>query len=226
MKVVQCWDDGVVNDARLVEMLRHYGAKATFNLNIGLMNIERIPSGWLRLSEGWSHRGFRSGKLGLKEIRQIYDGFEVASHCWRHENAGEVPDELFLKSALDVRTYLEDLFEKPCRGFAWPCGRYTDATCKLLHEAGFAYGRTTKNCDDPAACADKMALHSNCHFQDPNFLAKYNKAKADGVKFFYFWGHSYEMFEYDPLWEQLEQKIRMITEDPDAEWANVIDVVE
>ena len=55
---------------------------------------------------------------------------------------------------------------------------------------------------------------------------KYNKAKADGVKFFYFWGHSYEMFEYDPLWEQLEQKIRMITEDPDAEWANVIDVVE
>ena len=71
-----------------------------------------------------------------------------------------------------------------------------------------------------------MALHSNCHFQAPNFLAKYNKAKADGVKFFYFWGHSYEMFEYDPLWEQLEQKIRMITEDPDAEWANVIDVVE
>ena len=49
MKVVQCWDDGVVNDARLVELLRHYGAKATFNLNIGLMNIERLTSGWLRL---------------------------------------------------------------------------------------------------------------------------------------------------------------------------------
>ena len=28
MKVVQCWDDGVINDLRLTGMLRQYGAKA------------------------------------------------------------------------------------------------------------------------------------------------------------------------------------------------------
>ena len=51
------------------------------------------------------------------------------------------------------------------------------------------------------------------------------EAKKNGCKVFYFWGHSYEMFEYEPLWQQLEDKIRYITEDPDAEWANVIDIV-
>ena len=33
------------------------------------------------------------------------------------------------------------------------------------------------------------------------------------------------MYEYDPLWEQLEAKIRYISEDPDAVWADVIDIV-
>ena len=36
LKVVQCWDDGVINDIRLTDLLRRWGAKATFNLNPGL----------------------------------------------------------------------------------------------------------------------------------------------------------------------------------------------
>ena len=46
MKVVQCWDDGVITDIRLIEILKKYNAKATFNLNIGLMKPERaFPHG-------------------------------------------------------------------------------------------------------------------------------------------------------------------------------------
>lgn len=227
IKVVQCWDDGVVNDIRLCEMLRKYGAKATFNLNIGAMKEERIPTSWVPITDkGWSFHGYRGGKVGLKELRKVYDGFEVASHCWMHENAGSIPDEVFLKSALAVRRYLEDVFEKECRGFAWPCGLYTAETCRLLREAGFAYGRTTRYADDVCAYDDPMALASNCHYQDGQFLQKYEKAKAAGCRFFYFWGHSYEMYEYDELWDQLEQKIRYISEDPEAEWANVVDIVK
>ena len=35
MTVVQCWDDGVTTDARLIEILRKHKARATFNLNAG-----------------------------------------------------------------------------------------------------------------------------------------------------------------------------------------------
>ena len=226
MKVVQCWDDGVVNDIRVAELLRKYNAKATFNLNPGLMTPERRPTGWLGLGDpGWSFHGYCAGKIGLNELRDVLDGFEVASHCWKHESAGTIPDDEFLKCAMDARKYLEDVFQKECHGFAWPNGTFTPSTCDLLLEAGFEYGRTTRNVDDACAYEHPMALHSNCHFMDRAFISKYNAAKAAGCKFFYFWGHSYEMLEYDKLWEQYELKIKMISEDPDAEWANVIDLV-
>ena len=226
MKVVQCWDDGVVNDIRVTELLRKYNAKATFNLNPGLMKPERVPSHWKTLGEpGWSYRGYAGGKVGLNELTEIYDGFEVASHCWKHESAGKVSDEEFLKCAMDARKYLEDVFQRECHGFAWPNGTFTPTTCDLLLEAGFEYGRTTLNVDDVCAYEHPMALHSNCHYMDSLFIDKYNAAKAAGCKYFYFWGHSYEMFEYDKLWEQFEMKIKMITDDPDTEWANVIDLV-
>jgi len=225
MKVVQCWDDGVVTDIRLTEMLRKYGAKATFNLNIGLHTPERKPAVWVHDPNypSWTHLGYIGGKVGLNELKEVYDGFQVASHCWMHENAGWIPDDKFLEAAMGPRKFLEDLFQRDCRGFAWPCGRFTPETCKLMHEAGFAYGRTCMNTDDVTDCADTMALATNCHFQNNDFYRKYEAAKAAGV--FYFWGHSYETLDYEQLWLQLEDKIRYITEDPESEWADVIDIV-
>ena len=36
IKVAQCWDDGVINDIKVADLCRKYGAKATFNLNPAL----------------------------------------------------------------------------------------------------------------------------------------------------------------------------------------------
>lgn len=226
MKVVQCWDDGVVTDGRLIDILRRHGAKATFNLNPGLMDPEkRGGCAWRKQGEGtWNHNfGFGVGKFSLREIPEIYSGFELASHCWRHENAGSIPDEEWIKSAMDARKFLEDIVQKPCRGFAWPCGISTQGTIDLLRENGFAYGRTTQNTYDVRDCDEPLALASNCHFKDPGFWDRYAKAKSTGV--FYFWGHTYEMYQYDEMWDSFESMIKYISDDPDAEWADVIDIV-
>lgn len=225
IKVAQCWDDGVVNDIRVIELLRKYNAKATFNLNPGLMREERIPSRWLREGEHcWAHKGFISGKIGRGEMREIYEDFQVASHCWKHENAGSIPDKDFLKAAMDARNFLEDIFQRPCRGFAWPCGMATPETASLLHEAGFAYGRLTGATDDITKCPNPMLLTPNCHFQDTAFWNRFEAAKKTGR--FYFWGHSYEMLQDDNLWEQYELKLRELTNNPDTEWVDVIDLVQ
>lgn len=226
LKVVQCWDDGVINDERLANLLRKYNAKATFNLNPGAMlKDERIPSRWLdAYSNDWSYLGYSAGKLSQKDILEVLDGFELASHCMLHETVGRVDDETFIKSAIDARKFLEDLVQKECKGFAWPCGVFSDTTIKLMHEAGFAYGRTTNTTNDVTKCADPMMLAASCHFSDRAFFNKYEEAKAKGGVF-YFWGHSYEMLEYDKLWEQFEEKLKRINDDPDSEWCNVIDIV-
>ena len=132
-------------------------------------------------------------------------------------------DEEVIKAACDARKYLEDAVGRECRGFAWPCGVFSPETCQGLRENGFAYGRTTLNTDDVTQCTDPIQLATNCHFMSRDFYTRYEAAKKTGV--FYFWGHSYEMLDYDRLWEQFEYKLQFISEDPDAEWADVIDIV-
>lgn len=224
MLIAQCWDDGVINDIRLTDLLRKYNAKATFNLNPGLMG-ERVVPRWLSPGEIiWSHRGYKPGKVALKDIAEIYQGFQLASHCWKHENAGSISDEAWIKAALDARHFLEDLSQKECRGFAYPCGAITEESKRLLRESGFAYGRGVRSVEDISKCDDVMAFSPSCHFHDWNFWDRYEKAKKNQLPMFYFWGHSYEMFEYDPLWQQLEDKIKVISEDPDNQWVDVVDI--
>ncbi len=224
-KVCTCWDDGVLNDERLAGLFRKHGAKATFNLNPGLMSDARGVREWAGPHEReWSHQGFRCGKLSLRDIPEVYAGFQVASHCWRHENAGSIPDDEWLACAMRARTYLEDAVQRPCTGFAWPCGVTTPGTIEKLREAGFEYGRTTQCAEDVLGeNPEPLALKSSCHFLSPAFWWRYDDEKARGGVF-YFWGHSYELFEYGPLWDQLEGKLRFIAEDPDAEWIDVVDL--
>ena len=225
IKVAQCWDDGVATDIRLVEILRKYNAKATFNLCPGAIEENTVKPYWLdQKAKEWSFNGFHGGRVGRKDLRAVYDGFQVASHCMMHECAGIVPDAEFLKSAVDARNFLEDTFQQPCRGFAWPCGRHTAETENLLAEAGFAYGRTVGNTSDLRTNKNMMVLDSSCHFHNPMFWKIFEDAKDSGV--FYFWGHSYEMMEYPTLWERFEEKIKLLSEDPEVEWVDVVDIVE
>lgn len=218
VKVCQCWDDGPLNDLKVTELCRKYNAKATFNLNPGShMANERI------VDIGHCYQGvYYSGRLAWNEVVSVYEGFEIASHGMCHLQAGIADDKVFLSDAVSAKKIIEDKFQKACRGFAWPCGRFTPTTCDLLREAGFAYGRTTLYTDAVLPCKDFMQLSSSCHFQDPDFWQKFEKARACG--YFYFWGHSYEMMDDPALLAAYEDKLRKLNEDPEVEWINVVDL--
>ncbi len=216
LRIAQCWDDGDVTDIRVAELLRKYNAKATFNLCPGMLFPDR---------RNWrgSFEDFSRCKLAANELVETYRGFQLASHTMTHVNAGEVPDALFLQEALDARHYLEDLCGRACRGFAWPCGKYTPETVRLLKAAGFAYGRTTQNTAQVIPCPEPMTLHSSCHFRNPAFRQILQAAGPDGV--FYFWGHSYEMKDDPARWQEFEDHLKFIADLPNAIWVDVIDLV-
>jgi hypothetical protein len=66
MKIMQCWDDGVINDAPLADLLRKYHAKATFNINPGRNDRQT------RRFKNWRHRDFHVGLLSLDEMKEVY----------------------------------------------------------------------------------------------------------------------------------------------------------
>ena len=225
VKVACCWDDGVVNDIKLIELLRKYNGKATFNLNPGAMPEHTAVPRWRTMQDTcWHYNGFINGKVGLAEMKEIYGDFQVASHGWMHKG-GSVPPEEFIKDAMDARKYLEDVFQRECLGYAWPCGDVTPQAAKLLKDAGFLYGRTTANTDNVGVTDSPLRLDSSCHHMDRQFYTKFQEVKErNGI--FYFWGHSYEMLDCDGLWNQLEQKLAMLAEDPEVQWIDVIDIVK
>ena len=227
VRVAQCWDDGVFTDIRLTDILKKHKAKATFNLCSGLTTDESVPYQWLKSEPGKpvTVNSFNSGRVGKDRMMEVYGGFEVASHCDLHENAKTTDPQAFLESAMKSRRFLEDFFQKECRGFAWPYGTYTDETVKLLNEAGFAYGRTVENTDDVLSYVDPLRFVPTCHFLNRQFWQKYELAKnTTGV--FYFWGHSYEMADFDPYWQNFSDMIAYISNDPEAEWVNVVDLLK
>ena len=214
-KVAQCWDDGVENDIIVAETCRHYGAKATFNINPGLNQKNARET-------RWQFEDFPVKYLSLAEMPSVYEGLTVASHTMTHPDPLKLTVLDFVREAVDARKFIEDTWQREAPGFAWPYGHFNDELVAALREAGFAYGRTCKNVEKVIPCAEPLALPSNCHFLHPDFFNIWEKAKATGC--FYFWGHSYEMKNDPQKKARYEKIIAEISADPEAVWVDVVDL--
>jgi len=211
--VVQCWDDGVSADVRLVEILRRYGVRATFNLNAGLHEAGRKPVRTYEGAEIW--------RLGWNEMREVYDGFTIANHSLTHPNLEHMAPEAAWREIVDGRERLQQFFAQPVFGFAYPFGAYSESVMKAVREAGHLYARTTCNAERPFPPENPMAFHPCCHFLAPDLWTRYETARAGGV--FYFWGHAYEMTT-EAMWTAFEALIARISADPGARWGEVADL--
>jgi peptidoglycan/xylan/chitin deacetylase (PgdA/CDA1 family) len=212
MKIVQCWDDGVLDDLRVMDILRAHGAKASFNLNPATQPETRQLS--------WKFRGEKDvWKLAKTELKDAYAGFTIANHSASHPHLSQIAPENALKNIREGRDELEQIFGVPVTGFAYPFGDYNEAVMDMLREVGHIYGRTCVNVADCFPPDDAMAFHPNCHFLAADFWQKYEDEKTrDGV--FYFWGHSYELVtEQD--WQNFEAQIARIAGDEQAVWTDL-----
>jgi len=211
MLIVQCWDDGVVDDIRLTEILRRYGARAAFSLNPGAYGPGR--------SYGWRHEDKDVWRLGRDELASVYDDFEIASHSLTHPNLADISCDLMEQEIRQSRMILEDIFQKSVYGFCYPFDVYNDAVKNAVRAAGYRWARgnqTRMSCFPPD---DPMEFHPSCHFLSDRFRICYESAKKDkGV--FFFWGHSYELMN-EVMWTEFERTIESMASDSDAEWCDL-----
>lgn len=213
LKVVQCWDDGVNDDIRLIEILRKHGAKASFNLNPATHGDVRQGDH----SEKW---GKAIQRLARSELNEVYAGFTIANHSMTHPWPTRIALDDWRREVVDSRKILQDWFQQPILGFVYPFGDCDAATADIVREAGHVYARTTKNATPCLPVKDPMLLPSDCHFSNDRFWDLYAKAKASDAKVFYFWGHSYELCTEEE-WAAFDNKIARISADPDCEWADL-----
>lgn len=207
MKLVQCWDDGVTTDERLVALLRRHGAGATFNLNPGLYAPQR--------QFGWVHRGTDVWRLGLDELPEVYQGFNIANHTLTHPHLAQLPIAEARREIQEGRARLQALFGQPVTGFVYPFGTFNAEVAQAVREAGHSYARTTRVADAGVDQRDPMAAAPSCHFLAADFWERLARARETGC--FWFWGHSYELIN-ESMWTAFEASLARLCAEPGAVW--------
>ena len=121
------FDDGCVEDRRLVALFNQYGVKGTFNLNAGLRMESRLPQ------EEWA---------------ETYKGHEVACHTYLHPTIERSPLDQVVRQVLEDRLALEQLVGYPVRGLAYPNGSWAPEIAAVLPALGIRYARVVGDTHD------------------------------------------------------------------------------
>ena len=134
------WDDGSVDDIRLVEMFNQYGIKATFNISSARFSND--PDAFPR-------------PLTKEEALRIYipNGHEVAVHGLRHISPYQSAPPVMIRELLEDRIGLEHMFDRLICGLAFPDdGRTNDDLIRRLRDMGFHYCRHRGMQDRRSVC--------------------------------------------------------------------------
>lgn len=204
------YDDGKVQDERLIEIFNKNGIKGTFNINYGLMdNDER--------------------RLKKDRIKELYKGHEVATHCMTHPTIERCPLVEVATEILEDRKGLESLTGGLVRGHAYPNGSYSEEIKQLFKQLGIAHARTVKSVPDYALPTDPLEWNPTCHHNDPELMKKAeffaNFQKRQYLKLMYVWGHSYEFDDRDN-WNVIEEFCEYMGGRDDIWYATNIEIVD
>lgn len=193
------WDDGVVEDRRVVAFFNEHGLKGTFNLNAGTLRRDGKPA--------------TEGRLDASEIAELYAGHEVAIHTYTHPWLQMLDASQIALEVLEDRKALEDLVGYPVRGMAYPFGAYSPKVIEVLKALGVVYSRSTQQSDPCFPPAEPLAWPATAHMFTENpldvgqrFLKLLENPRSSGV--YFVWGHSYEFDRPTNRWDELEKRFK------------------
>jgi len=215
------YDDGPIEDIRLISILNKYGIKATFNINTGLYCPEDFT------------RENGRGAMKLSEAKALYtgSGHEVAVHTVNHLFLDRLRSDEVILEVMQDRINIEEQYGVPARGLAYPYGTCSDEVIDILKKCGICYGRTGKETEAFWFPKNWMALDPTCHHNNPKLmdLAKTfveQKVRHVGQNWlFYLFGHSYE-FENDHNWDRIENFAAYVGGRDDIWYATNIEIYD
>ena len=228
MKIITTsWDDGALEEFKLVELLTKYNIPATFY--IPKTNPERTV-----ITE-----------IQIKELAAM---FEIGGHTLNHVFLTKVDTAKQWQEIEGCFSWLREILDVVPQSFCAPKGLYNPAIVKMVQEAGFINLRTTHLLENQLLDLknDLPLLHTTLQLYEHSkltylkHLLKRKKlstlvnwlvlnAETDllkltekhlcairkkGVGCFHLWGHSWEIEKYQ-LWKKLEAVFKLLSNQQD-----------
>lgn len=211
------FDDEITQDRRLIEILKKYNLKCTFNLNSGTFGQQ----GTVEVNG----RKATHNKIEKSEAKELYKGFEIAVHTVNHPDLTKLTKDEIVKEVAEDMKALSEIAGYPVNGFAYPYGTYNDTVVNTLKECGIIYGRTVCQTKAFGLPEDFVLWHPSGHFDDDYMDDLTEKfVNNDEPMLFYAWGHSYE-FDANDSWEHFEDFCQKVSGLDDVWYATNGEVV-
>ena len=200
------FDDGLEQDKKVLELMKKYGLRGTFNLNSGMFGLQGEVKGIGTFSfqdceagvrHHWPFSYVPHNRIPENEIRDVYADMEIATHGYRHEPLGKVKEDLMYNSINRDKENLEHLTGKKILGHAYASGSTSPAVERHLKAKGYLYARAvfpSGNFEFPENPLNFRPSSSVIMGNTMKLVKDFLAAKAeDRDLLLYLWGHSYEM---------------------------------
>jgi len=241
------YDDGIVSDIKLIEILNKNGAKGTFNINSGFL--------YGRFKDLAVQNGYCSDEQSVYEyVATVYEGHEMSTHGQYHYPAcfdeGEIGytstgSQLVGKSTeeevADLVNCVTDLKEwfnledDEVIGLSWPQGNgsersdYESDLLPAIKNAGIKYARrlATGTFSLPN---DWYNWDSTCRSPDVElYIDSFISLKNSGeLKCFFVNGHTYDFDDAgdddSKNWTMIEKNIKRLADEGDIWFATMGDI--
>jgi len=211
------FDDGMVQDRKLVEIFNRYGIKGTFHLGSGFLGQE---ASWMEIEENYY--------VTAEEIADLYAGHEISSHTINHPHLETLSEEDIRHEVLDDKLELERITGGVVTSLAYPFGTYSDLVIEVISDIGITNARTINETGNFLLPENLYQWHPTCHISNAiaygnSFLALANEE----MSLFQIWGHSWEM-EYQNVydWNFVDDFCKMIGNKNDIWYASAGEVAD
>lgn len=208
MMILSSWDDGTIEDLKLVDLLKKYDIVAMFYFPV-------YPG----LANG------RKGRKSLdKEQRQtIAKDFDIGSHTLTHPLLTRIDPSIARTEIENSKLMLQDEFGREVDFFAYPRGYANPELQMMVKEAGYKGARST--------IVGRIHPSENPYFEETTVHVGCNRKEYAGKKWldyaldmldqaiktpnsvYHLFGHSWEIEKNDG-WYDLEKLLKEINERP------------
>lgn len=197
------YDDGCVQDRRMVEIFNKYNLKCTFNLNSErLGEAGTLDCGGITVDHS---------RIKAEDLRHVYAGHEVAAHTLTHPYVRHCEDPEILRQVEQDRLNLTELMGYEVVGFAYPGGgeNNDDHIAQLIREnTGVLYARGVGGTGSFDLPANLYRITPSMNQQNPleNVMAlveKFLALEPTTPQLLFLYGHSYSLDAGD-RWDEFE----------------------
>lgn len=202
------FDDGVVQDRRVIEIFNRYGLKGTFNLNSAFLGMKG------KLVRNGKTADYT--KVEPDELPETYRGHEIAVHTLTHPRLYGIPDDTLVYQVEEDRLALSKLAGYEVVGMAYPFGDCNEHIAEVIrNRTGVKYSRTVKSTKGFAMPSNPWLLDPTVyyiHTEDMFRLGReFLELKTEEPALFYVWGHAYELDADYLSWETFEEFCALVS---------------